>query len=100
MTSPPDVRRGRALALLCAIYFIVILDAAIVRLAIPAIHRELGLSAASEQWVANAYMLTFGTLLLLGQQQIRLGPQSIGMLRPEDLFPVANYLLLKVSSFG
>jgi EmrB/QacA subfamily drug resistance transporter len=61
-----DPRRGRALALLCAIYFIVILDAAIVRLAIPAIHRELGLSSASEEWVANAYMLTFGTLLLLG----------------------------------
>jgi EmrB/QacA subfamily drug resistance transporter len=61
-----DPRRGRALALLCAIYFIVILDAAIVRLAIPAIHRELGLSSASEEWVANAYMLTFGALLLLG----------------------------------
>jgi hypothetical protein len=41
-----DPRRGRALALLCAIYFIVILDAAIVRLAIPAIHRDLGLSSA------------------------------------------------------
>jgi EmrB/QacA subfamily drug resistance transporter len=37
-----------------------------VRLAIPAIHRELGLSPESEQWVANAYMLTFGSLLLLG----------------------------------
>ena len=59
-------RQTRVLALLCAIYFIVILDAAIVRLAIPEIHAHLGLSAASETWVANAYMLTFGSLLLLG----------------------------------
>jgi EmrB/QacA subfamily drug resistance transporter len=48
------------------IYFIVILDAAIVRLAIPVIHRHLGLSPAAETWVASSYMLTFGALLLLG----------------------------------
>ena len=54
------------LALLCLIYFLVILDAAIVRLALPSIHLALGLSPASQTWVANAYMLSFGTLLLLG----------------------------------
>ena len=42
------------LPLLCAIYFVVILDAAIVRLAIPSIDHDLGLSAAGETWVANA----------------------------------------------
>src|SRR6516164_4075334 len=66
LTPPTNKRTGRMLALLCAIYFIVILDAAIVRLAIPQIHRHLGLSVESEEWVANAYMLTFGSLLLLG----------------------------------
>src|SRR5436305_4301439 len=59
-------RRGRVLALLCLIYFLVILDAAIVRLALPSIREALGLSPASQTWVANAYMLSFGTLLLLG----------------------------------
>ena len=59
-------RRGRVLALLCLIYFLVILDAAIVRLALPSIHLALGLSPASQTWVANSYMLSFGTLLLLG----------------------------------
>ena len=54
------------LATALRIYFVVILDAAIVRLAIPSIDSDLGLSAAAETWVANAYMLTFGTLLLLG----------------------------------
>ena len=62
----PTIRRSGVLALLCAVYFVVILDAAIVRLAIPAIDLDLGLSPAAETWVANAYMLTFGTLLLLG----------------------------------
>ena len=52
--------------LLCALYFLVILDAAIVRLTLPSLHRALGLSPASQTWVANAYMLSFGTLLLLG----------------------------------
>jgi EmrB/QacA subfamily drug resistance transporter len=66
LAQTPAIRKGGVLALLCAVYFVVILDAAIVRLAIPAIDRDLGLSVASETWVANAYMLTFGTLLLLG----------------------------------
>src|SRR4051812_15558525 len=58
--------RWNLLAVLCAVYFMVILDAAIVRVAIPSIERELHLSSESVQWVANAYMLTFGALLLLG----------------------------------
>jgi len=63
-SNPP--RRERVLALLRAVYFLVILDAAMVRLTLPSIHRALGLSAASQTWVANAYMPSFGTLLLLG----------------------------------
>ena len=61
-----ESRRARVLALLCLIYFLVILDAAIVRLALPSIHDALGLSPGSQTWVANSYMLSFGTLLLLG----------------------------------
>src|SRR2546423_15123973 len=63
---PSESRRGRVLALLCLIYFLVILDAAIVRLALPSIHEALRLSPGSQTWVANSYMLSFGTLLLLG----------------------------------
>jgi EmrB/QacA subfamily drug resistance transporter len=88
--ATPDPRRGRALALLCAIYFIVILDAAIVRLAIPAIHRELGLSPASEQWVASAYMLTFGSLLLLGGRVADLVGRRRMLLAGVGLFTVAS----------
>jgi EmrB/QacA subfamily drug resistance transporter len=66
MQPPGESRRGPVLALLCLIYFLVILDAAIVRLALPSIHQALGLSPSAQTWVANAYMLSFGTLLLLG----------------------------------
>jgi EmrB/QacA subfamily drug resistance transporter len=61
-----DSRRWKLLAVLCAVYFMVILDAAIVRVAVPSIERELHMSPEGLQWVANAYMLTFGALLLLG----------------------------------
>src|SRR3954469_7749030 len=61
-----DTRRWKLLAVLCAVYFMVILDAAIVRVAIPSIERDLQMSAEGLQWVANAYMLTCGALLLLG----------------------------------
>jgi EmrB/QacA subfamily drug resistance transporter len=58
--------RWKLLAVLCAVYFMVILDAAIVRVAVPSIERDLHMSPEGLQWVANAYMLTFGALLLLG----------------------------------
>src|SRR3954452_6048343 len=61
-----DSHRWKLLAILCSVYFMVILDAAIVRVAIPSIERDLHMSPEGLQWVANAYMLTFGALLLLG----------------------------------
>lgn len=57
---------SRILVLLSATYFVVVLDAAVVRVAIPAIDADLTLSEQGVQWVANAYMLTFAGLLLLG----------------------------------
>jgi MFS family permease len=59
-------RRRRALALLAAAQFMVVLDAVIVNVALPSIQRDLGFSEANLQWVFNAYTLAFGDLLLLG----------------------------------
>src|SRR3954465_3736732 len=64
--SEMGARRWKLLTVLCAVYFMVILDAAIVRVAIPSIERDLHMSSEGLQWVANAYMLTFGALFLLG----------------------------------
>ena len=64
--SEPDPRRWWALALLCGAFFMVILDAAIVTVALPSIEKELEFSAQGLQWVVSAYALTFAGLLLLG----------------------------------
>jgi EmrB/QacA subfamily drug resistance transporter len=69
MSTPsiaPDPRRWWALALLCGAFFMVILDAAIVVVALPSIEADLGFSAQGLQWVLSAYALTFAGLLLLG----------------------------------
>jgi len=55
-----------ALALLCAVQFMVVLDIAIVNVALPSIQLDLGFSQESLQWVISAYALVFGGFLLLG----------------------------------
>jgi EmrB/QacA subfamily drug resistance transporter len=62
----PDPRRWWALALLCGAFFMVVLDATIVLVALPAIQADVGFSEQGLQWVLSAYALTFGGLLLLG----------------------------------
>src|SRR5918999_1625039 len=64
--NTPDPRRWYALALLCGAFFMVILDANIVVVALPSIEADLGLSEQGLQWVISAYALTFAGLLLLG----------------------------------
>lgn len=91
-------RRGRVLALLCLIYFLVILDAAIVRLALPSIDHALGLSPASETWVANSYMLSFGTLLLLGGRLADLLGRKRVLLAGVGVFTLASLLCGLASS--
>ena len=64
--TKPDARRWKALALLCTAFFMVILDSAIVLVALPSIDADLAFSAGDLQWVLSAYLLSFGGLLLLG----------------------------------
>src|SRR6266536_5103352 len=64
--AQPDPRRWKALALLCTAFFMVILDSAIVVVALPSIDADLAFSAGDLQWVLSAYLLSFGGLLLLG----------------------------------
>jgi EmrB/QacA subfamily drug resistance transporter len=60
--------RGKwlALALLSAVQFMVVLDIAIVNVALPSIKVDLGFSQENLQWVISAYALVFGGFLLLG----------------------------------
>src|SRR5439155_12158363 len=64
-----DVTRHRSnliLALLCAAQFMLILDVAIVNVALPSMQRTLSLSAENVQWVVSGYALTFCGFLMLG----------------------------------
>jgi EmrB/QacA subfamily drug resistance transporter len=61
-----DRRKWFALALLCAVQFMVVLDIAIVNVALPSIQTDLGFSQQNLQWVISAYALVFGGFLLLG----------------------------------
>src|SRR5438105_13702454 len=59
-------RKWLALALLSAVQFMVVLDIAIVNVALPSIKLDLGFSQENLQWVISAYALFFGGFLLLG----------------------------------
>src|SRR5919197_1227048 len=61
-----DNRRWLALAVIVAAQFMVILDVAIVNVALPAIKSDLHFSEESLQWVITAYAILFGGALLLG----------------------------------
>ena len=64
--SPATNRRWSALALIVTAQFMVILDVAIVNVALPSIKSDLDFSATSLQWVISAYAILFGGTLLLG----------------------------------
>jgi EmrB/QacA subfamily drug resistance transporter len=61
-----DRRKWLALGLLSAVQFMVVLDIAIVNVALPSIKLDLGFSQENLQWVISAYALVFGGFLLLG----------------------------------
>lgn len=66
-SAQPGTRgRGLVLALLAASHFILILDSAIVGVALPSIGRDLGFAAQDLSWIPNAYTLLYGGFLVLG----------------------------------
>src|ERR1700683_105585 len=67
VNRPVDTDRGRwiALIVLCVGVLMIILDSTVVNVALPSIQRDLGFSQANLAWVVNAYLISFGGLLLL-----------------------------------
>jgi EmrB/QacA subfamily drug resistance transporter len=84
-----DASRRRTLTLVATIVGsgIALLDSTIVNVALPAIERDLGGGLAGQQWVANAYLLTLGSLILLGG--------TLG-----DVYGPRRIFMLGVASFG
>src|SRR5215831_15612117 len=66
ISLPRAGSRWTALALIVAAQFMVVLDLAIVNVALATIKSDLGFSQASLQWVISAYAIVFGGFLLLG----------------------------------
>jgi EmrB/QacA subfamily drug resistance transporter len=58
-------RRWLALYVLCAGMLMIVLDVTVVNVALPSIQSDLGFSGSSLAWVVNAYLISFGGLLLL-----------------------------------
>ena len=81
--------RTKKLALVAAIMgsFVTGLDATVVNIALPAIEHDLGGGLAGQQWVSNAYLLTLGSLILVGG--------SLG-----DVFGERRVFSVGVASFG
>jgi EmrB/QacA subfamily drug resistance transporter len=67
MDVTPRARDGRwlALAVLCTGMLMIVLDATIVNVALPAIQRDFGFAQSDLAWVVNAYLIAFGGVLLL-----------------------------------
>ncbi len=64
--APAPRNLNLALALIALAQLMVVLDVAIVNIALPSIQRELHFNATDLEWVVNAYTIAFGGLLLLG----------------------------------
>src|SRR5450759_3378528 len=89
LMSAPDGARTKRLTLIACILGsgIALLDGTVVNVALPTIQRSLGGGLAAQQWVANGYLLTLGSLILIGG--------SLG-----DLFGERRVFALGVSFFG
>jgi EmrB/QacA subfamily drug resistance transporter len=61
----PDRRRWLALVVICFGQLMIVLDSTIVNVALPSIQRDLRFTPAELTWVVNAYLITYGSLLLL-----------------------------------
>lgn len=85
-------RGTKLIVVVCAAQFMVMLDIAIVNIALPSIHTDLGFTDTGLQWVVNAYTLTLAGGLMLGGRACDLVGQ-----RPVFLLGVAVFTL---SSLG
>jgi EmrB/QacA subfamily drug resistance transporter len=88
--SQTDRRKWFALVLLCATQFMVVLDVAIVNVALPSIKSALDFSQENLQWILSAYTLTFGGLLMLGGRTADLLGRKRVFLAGLALFSVAS----------
>ena len=91
---PGEARTGKGMILLlaCAAQFIVVLDIAIVNVALPTIQQDLGIGQSTLQWIVIAYGLMLGGFLLLGGRMADLLGRRRIMMTGLVLFTAASLL--------
>src|SRR3954469_22276988 len=95
MPSPSltdERRRWLALVVVCFAQLMIVLDTTIVNVALPAIQRDLHFSQADLTWVVNAFLVTFGSFLLLAGRLGDLFGRKRVFLAGVVLFTVASIL--------
>jgi EmrB/QacA subfamily drug resistance transporter len=85
-------RHAPVLAIILASYTMIVLDISIVITALPQIQHTLGFSPTALSWVQNAYLLTFGGLLLLARAGDLVGRRRMFMIGLA-LFTIASILV-------
>src|SRR5947209_19363023 len=63
--APTERRRWTTLAVVCMAQLMIVLDVTIVNVALPSIQHDLHFSQGGLTWVVNAFLVSFGSLLLL-----------------------------------
>ena len=96
----PRAHRWSALVVLSAAMLMTILDGSIVTVAMPAIQRDLGFSAAGLSWTVNAYLIAFGGLLLLAGRLGDLIGRKTMFLAGNAVFTAASLLAGAATSPG
>ena len=90
--SPYPRNRAAALAVLCVMALMIVLDSTIVAVAVPTIQADLGFSATGVAWVVNGYLVGFaGLLLLAGRLGDLVGARAV-FLTGLVVFTVASLL--------
>src|SRR4051794_39558168 len=100
--APPPVssRRWMALFVVCLAQLMIVLDVTIVNVALPSIQRDLHFSEANLTWVVNAFLISFGSLLLLAGRLGDLAGRKRVFLGGLAIFTVASLLCGVASSQG
>src|SRR5437764_10919242 len=91
-TPTSDRRKWTTLAVVCLAQLMIVLDVTIVNVALPFIQRDLHFSQANLTWVVNAFLVTFGSLLLLAGRLGDLAGRKRVFLAGLTLFTVASLL--------
>ncbi len=91
-TPKPDQRRWATLMVVCLAQLMIVLDVTIVNVALPSIQHDLHFSQANLTWVVNAFLVTFGSLLLLAGRLGDLAGRKRVFLAGLTIFTAASLL--------